>query len=450
MAKVTKCFHLKTIDGKYPVYLHKQYGVGETVSMCYIDDNFIFNTTDKAMVVNEVFDNIKMDETLKFAKYNLYIGKTAIKHTESAYTLFNYGTPKSDLSRVVITKDNVKEILSLHSFSGGKVWYNVRDVEYEFPNKYNIYKDSNHVYLLDAPNIGMKLSIFLTMFKVGDILESSSFDLNTMPLQVGNTCSVEYNKEVKQCTIANIRSNGFGVIFEDGVTITVTPNRLTKLVSFNIDLALDNLPVSVKENFETILNSKDLKVFDVTKNLMSMPRSSHLREDMVDREVDTIVCGFCNVVTPLGKPCIGCKKTYREIIRKDNRVLMLMGPDPKPNTFCIEEAKCCDNCNFFTFGYGRNGKRSTGYCDFTRQCIRSYNVCSKWFPVDEGEYAKHITGTTTNLGIGVGRYDDKDITEFNYTQELHDANKLVGQKLKKNYSVSYNNLLKKLAEDYKL
>lgn len=443
IAKPKKTFHLKTVDGKYPVYpTHLCHHMDKKVVFCYIDDNFRFNTVDRAMVVNDMFDVLKEDDRLKKANRKLYIGHVAIKYESS-----RIGWTRQDVrTNIRITDDNVETILSTRCY--GDICYDISNII--IPREYNIYSsyDSMDVYTGDHANFGMKMSALLTAFTIGDFVDSNSFDLQSLPLQIGDSCEVTYRKELRSCTITSIKTGGYGIIFDDGSSATVIPSRLKKLDTFDIDLKLENLPISVKENFETILKSDNLKVFDVSKNLISF--QVRYREDMVEREVDTIVCSFCNVTTPLGSPCIGCKKTYREIIRKGNRVLLMVGPDPKPNTFCIEEAKCCDNCNFFAFGYGRNGKRATGYCDFTRQCVRSYNVCQKWFPVNEKEYSSHITGSTTNLGTGINRYNDEDITEFNYTKELHDKNKILGQLLKKNYSVSYNNLLKKLAEDYKL
>ena len=126
-------------------------------------------------------------------------------------------------------------------------------------------------------------------------------------------------------------------------------------------------------------------------------------------------------------------------MRNGNRVACIVGPDPKPNTICLEVAKCCDNCNLFHFGYGRNGKRITGYCGFTRQCVLSHNTCSRWYPVNNDTYGNNLKSSISNLGCGVDRYVDKDISQFNYTKDMHDDNKKMAEKLKQNYRVGINN-----------
>jgi len=110
----------------------------------------------------------------------------------------------------------------------------------------------------------------------------------------------------------------------------------------------------------------------------------------------------------------------------DGEISLLMMRRPAKNRFCLEEARCCANCGLFEFEVGRQGRRVTGYCRASNQCVQGFNACSWWFPRDPRRYLANMKQHVRNLAFGVdderntGRHDIRDTV---YRAEDHEAQK---------------------------
>jgi hypothetical protein len=148
---------------------------------------------------------------------------------------------------------------------------------------------------------------------------------------------------------------------------------------------------------------------------------------------DCPICGWPMASSPIFGDggifaCCMCKQ--RAFIIDDSvqgEISLLMMKRPAKNRFCVWETRCCTNCGLFEFESGREGKRSTGYCRATNQCVQGFNTCSWWFPRDPKRYASNMKQHVTNLGYGV---DDrrntsrKDIRDTIYREDDHKAEKV--------------------------
>lgn len=154
--------------------------------------------------------------------------------------------------------------------------------------------------------------------------------------------------------------------------------------------------------------------------------------------------------------CCFCR--VRGIIahRDSGTVTLLMLRQPAKNRFCIREAKCCANCGLFHFEYGRQGKRSTGYCGATNQCVQAFNTCvgadgkeGYWFPRTAIEYGKHLTQHVTNLGYGVSDARNttrRDIRDTVYREEDHAAEKKRAERAKAVYAAAFAKFVEDLGK----
>jgi hypothetical protein len=436
-------FRLRTADDKYDVWISDYNYRGGNSFFSYVDDQYNFCTTDTALIVKRAFNEAEVLANYKLALKKFYIGRDAIKIVRSYRT-------KDSMSKVIITEDNFEDIMFNHKSSYGMDFtiynYDKLDAAYEI-SMYNFSR-----FFLDCNiQIFMNLGVLLEMFGEGVVVTCKQLnDESNWAFKKDDYVEVVYKKQKLTGSIKRYVTKGFEVLFPDGTKNVFSSTRMTKVASPTLNFDLSSLPDTIKENFESVLNSKNLKVVEFEKGTSQV--YEYYNKKMVDFISDFIVCCNCGVKTPMdarhNNSCISCKQSYRILLKKDNKYLMMLGPTPAINSICIEEAKCCDNCNFFNFGHGRNGKHVNGYCNFTRQCVRSYNTCNQWFPVDEATYSSHLKGAMTNLGYGVDRYKDEDLTEFNYTNDMHEENKKHAQTLRKNYTAAYNNLLKKLEQDY--
>jgi hypothetical protein len=147
--------------------------------------------------------------------------------------------------------------------------------------------------------------------------------------------------------------------------------------------------------------------------------------------------------------CCFCRQTGVIISLSDTEVILRLNRLPSKNQFAIMEAACCSNCREFGFETGRQGKRSTGYCKNSNQCVQAFNTCGYWIPREPTDYDSNIKQHTTNLGYGVKdrrNTSRNDITDTIYCEEDHVAQKLRGEEAKQAYTLAYSKFLEELRE----
>lgn len=144
-------------------------------------------------------------------------------------------------------------------------------------------------------------------------------------------------------------------------------------------------------------------------------------------DTNEYVCNYCNLRGMV-------------VAKESDSVSILLFRKPAKNRFAIKESRCCANCGLFEFEVGRQGKRSTGYCKASNQCVQAFNVCNVWFPRTPENYGKNLNQHMTNLHYGVkdqrntGRNDTEDTV---YTEADHDKEKERAEKAKVAYAKTY-------------
>jgi hypothetical protein len=147
--------------------------------------------------------------------------------------------------------------------------------------------------------------------------------------------------------------------------------------------------------------------------------------------------------------CSFCRIRGKVINQTDDEVTLLMYRMPGKNRFAIKEARCCANCGLFNFETGRQGKRSTGYCPYSNQCLQAYNECDYWFPRKPSSYSSNIKQHVTNLGYGVTdrrNTDRNDIRDTIYREEDHEAERKRAERAKVVYANAYEKFMSEMTK----
>jgi hypothetical protein len=174
--------------------------------------------------------------------------------------------------------------------------------------------------------------------------------------------------------------------------------------------------------------------------------------------VPTCLCPICGwQLVKVGNPqwlndgerfeCCFCRQTARIVSAQEDEVILRLSRLPSKNQFAIREARCCANCGNFQFEVGREGKRSTGYCRTSNQCLQSFNTCDFWFPRDVDRYDSNMRQHITNLGYGVSdsrNTSRNDIRDTIYRKEDHDAQKKRVEAAKNAYAIAHTRFMEEL------
>lgn len=147
--------------------------------------------------------------------------------------------------------------------------------------------------------------------------------------------------------------------------------------------------------------------------------------------------------------CSYCKVRGLILDQTEEEVSLLMLRMPAKNRFAIKECRCCANCGLFQFEYGRQGKRTTGYCQAANQCVQAFNTCDVWFPRDPKAYEQNIKQHTTNLGYGVAdtrNTSRNDIRDTVYRAEDHEAERKRAERVRIVYEQAYIKAMEELKE----
>ena len=285
-------------------------------------------------------------------------------------------------------------------------------------------------------------------------------------LWLGDSVEVKMARKTVLGTITGI-ANKVSVLRSDGKKGSHVYSRVyrTEKVAFNED-AIKELDPTLTANFAYVLKQAqrvykaELTIREsVTFPAFPGPNDNEYNMSKVTNAAtcDCPLCGWpmadfdkCNEFK-----CCMCR--VRGIIahQDDKTVTLLMLRQPAKNQFAIREAKCCGNCGLFKFQYGCQGKRSTGYCEATNQCVQAHSTCVSadgtegyWFPRTSKSYSKNMTQHITNMGYGVsdkrntGRQDIRDTV---YNADDHKAQRVRADKARTSYAAAYAKFMSDLA-----
>jgi hypothetical protein len=152
--------------------------------------------------------------------------------------------------------------------------------------------------------------------------------------------------------------------------------------------------------------------------------------------------------------CVQCGQRAYLVDERDGVGTFVMAEKPAKNKFCPDVARCCDNCAMFEFSVGRQGKRRTGYCTFTNQCVVAHTECPHWMPDIPQKFEATIKQHIANLGTGVagkGNYDhanktriEGEVEDMIYREADHEEQKKVALAFKGAYNMAYVAFVQKL------
>ena len=230
--------------------------------------------------------------------------------------------------------------------------------------------------------------------------------------------------------------------------------RSAKAVSFDVS----GLEPTIKENLDFVLKVAKTRLYraKTEKKDLASPMFPEPNERQIElKDAQTCICPLCGwQMADFNRygsdntfSCCFCKAEGQVISKTDDEVVLLMSRQPAKNRFCIKETRCCGNCGIFQFEVGRQGKRSTGYCQTTNQCVQGFNTCNYWFPVDPTRYGSQMRQHITNLGYGV---EDKRNTERNdirdtvYREDDHKKEQERAETAKSVFTQAHSGFLSKL------
>jgi len=310
-------------------------------------------------------------------------------------------------------------------------------------------------YNRSLPDVGfIRIDNFLdiTTYPTGTELNSNDVDEKMISVHPDDYVSFPLNREIMRGYIKNFAESGISIICDDNKRRIIKYNKVKWCPESEPDTTYeDTIDPTINQNMKDALENVII---------LTVP---YALGTFIDRdksfELDSIDCPNCNSCKIRIDPthywtsksvneCENCGQTIL-LVKKDqenNTVTINLGNEPSSNTFCASEAKCCSNCGTFNFEYGRQGKRTTGYCLFTKQCVQPHNVCPRWIPSNTDTYDNFMKNNSTNLSLGNvdkggwGAVKHKD-SDLDYTTEKHKEQKKILEKCKIDYNKAYRNFL---------
>jgi len=282
--------------------------------------------------------------------------------------------------------------------------------------------------------------ITINEFTVDGLLDTSNYRM-----AVGDTVDVlDAKGKVRYSGILRGANEKSGKVADStGKTKSAVIRRVVKSKNQPKILAssLDTFPdKTICDNIKNVMESDQIKVVEL-KDIIVQTENRTTKQK-------AFKCLNCGVETAIGEPCMNCKQTHHIIDQKEDKALIVQGPKPVHNNINLQEARCCDNCSLMHFEYGRHGKRTTGYCTHRRLAVKVFNTCESWFPQSPNDYASELKGSMGNLNAGVGRYQDKNNEDLNFTVDMKEKVKNNIAKAKVDYERSYNFFIEELKKKH--
>lgn len=253
-----------------------------------------------------------------------------------------------------------------------------------------------------------------------------------------------------------LRMSNKATIIKQGGKATIAYNNLRR-TSAAVEFDVTGLEQTIKDNMDFALKVSKTRLYraKTEKKDLASPMFPEPNEHQITlKDAQTCICPLCGWqmanFSRYGSDnftCCFCKAEGQVISSSEDEVVLLMNRQPAKNRFCIKEVRCCSNCGLFHFESGRQGKRSTGYCKTTNQCVQGFNTCNYWFPPDPNKYESHMRQHVTNLGYGV---EDKRNTERNdirdtiYREDDHKKEKERAEQAKSLYTQAHSGFISKL------
>jgi hypothetical protein len=300
----------------------------------------------------------------------------------------------------------------------------------------------------------------LQILRVGTVVTPESFKNGAAKGETSPPYTLQDHVEWKmrgkmmRGVIKKWASNGASIICEDEKKRIVAFSRLTRIDPPEIDASEyeDKLGQTVVENFKSVLAAMESGALGVYRALVVQKKYSHANGREFTRRAAQ--CPHCvgelvEEQTWAGRcdrfQCSSCG-TFMTVL-KDNtdEVFLARVPKAKINTFCIEEARCCANCGRFHFEYGREGKRSTGFCRDFKVTVLAHNTCKGWLPDDPEQFGKNLTQQIRNLGTAISTHWNKE-SKRPYTKDDQKKDKAVATDMRVAYEKAYQVFMKKALE----
>jgi len=280
-------------------------------------------------------------------------------------------------------------------------------------------------------------------------------------LLVGDSVKVK-SRGQEVLGVVKAMSSKVTVLLQDGTKSSCCYDSVVRTEESGHSNALaSQVDLTIQESFKHTLKSCDGRIFRTKlekadfvfpafpdKDRWGRPETQHKSENVPT--CTCLVCGW-RMANPNDNDefqCCYCRISGIVIDQTEDEVSLLMMRMPGKNSFNIKEARCCNNCGLFAFEYGRQGKRSTGYCKQANCCLQAHNVCDLWYPRDPGTYESNMKQNITNLHFGVtdGRNTSRnDIKDTVYTEEDHKTEMIRADRAK----VAYANAFRKFQMDLK-
>jgi hypothetical protein len=360
-----------------------------------------------------------------------------------------------------------------NSWTCDKRWYKICDRtvdETTFNAFAEIYDSLNAYKYLLCGRIYMNkgsldVQTILEIIGEGNIVTPSSLkeghtkDGSRLRLGIGDIVEITDKKGVDVGTILKM-SKKATVLRKNGQKSTIEYSRLQRTDKVGYDKGIVKaLEPTIKENLDYVVLHGRHRLYraKTEKRNVSFPMFPEPDEKQIVQEnVQSCTCPLCgwlmavqNTYDSKTYSCCFCKVQGIVIHQGENEVTLLMNRWPAKNRFAIKEVRCCSNCGLFCFESGRQGKRSTGYCRTTNQCVQGFNTCKYWFPIDSDRYSSAMRQHVTNLGYGVNdnrNTSRNDIRDTIYREEDHEKEKQRAETAKTAYIQAYSKFMSELTK----
>ena len=325
---------------------------------------------------------------------------------------------------------------------------------------------TGYVYSLEALGKGtFRVSTLLEMIGEGktvtveSLMKCQAKDETRPRLIIGDSVKVKVKGKEALGVIKSISpSSKVTVVRQDGVKMSCDCHKVerTDEVGYNNDFA-DRVDLTLRENFEQVLKESEKRLYraKLEKTNFTFPMFAgedeygHMEKQTSYEDVMCCVCPACgwrmsDIKHNGTYECCYCRIIGMVIKQDASEVVLLMNRMPGKNRFAIKEARCCANCGNFDFEVGRQGKRSTGYCRTSNQCLQAFNVCNLWYPRPLSRYESNMRQHVTNLHYGVkDRRNTKrnDIKDTIYTEADHKLEIARADAAKLDYANAYQKFL---------
>ena len=281
---------------------------------------------------------------------------------------------------------------------------------------------------------------------------------NKPRLEPGDTVEVDIRGEKVLGTVKGMASK-VSVLRQDGQKGSYPYSKVVRASgSAYSDSIVGELDASLKANFD-FLKGQTKRIYRAKLGqgdwaFPLFPDEETHEQQITVKDALTCYCPLCGWKMADARnngefQCCYCRVRGIVIEKTEEEVSLLMMRWPAKNRFALKECRCCANCGLFAFEYGRQGKRTTGYCSAANQCVQAFNTCGVWFPREAKTYESNLRQHTTNLGYGIDDHRNtsrNDIRDTVYRKEDHEAERKRSERARIVYEQAYIKTMEELKE----